>query len=292
MHKDAVRHFVNDLSGKVHLAPSGNKDIDAVISGKATLLGKGDDGIAFKVKGKVVKVSTTVPYQPDNPGHRSPKEAQEMLKGQVEMGNRLADLGIEGIQRSEYVEHGDKGFQIKPFVEIPDKLTRAQLDTLQRTVLDMHKHGYALHDDVQAGVHKGKLVMFDVGKAGPIRSSDRIYGDERVDIDNLQHLYREHGEVFVPLGETPGEEMVRGLVDGEYDAHRGKRFFGRVVERTWETLAKEAKATLSGQELTDRLDDIPNDFILWLLHVEDLVEDGKYKPKPGGPLAEWIKERE
>ena len=118
MPRASVKHFVNDLEGRVQLRPSKRPEIDALIRGTAQLLGKGDDGVAFRVGDKVVKMSTTVPYQPENPGHRSPAEAIERLRKQTLIHNAIVDrLGTSGcLERAEFVRHGDKGFQIKPYV--------------------------------------------------------------------------------------------------------------------------------------------------------------------------------
>lgn len=257
MPKESVKHFVNDLAGKVDLPKSGRADIDAVIEGKAEALGKGDDGIAFKVGDKVVKVSTTVPYQPENPGHRTPKQAIEMLKKQVEAGNKLSD--IAGIQRSEFVEHGDKGFQIKEWVKIPEKFTRDQLDQIQKIVIEVHKRGYAVKDDIQAGLDKkGKPVLFDIGKAGKQSDATGIYSDIEVDMDNLATLYREHGERIVRFDVDKAtqqwqhfESMLK-LYLKKNDFKMAHRKLDKVVARRIE----DAKATLKGEELKDKLSDI------------------------------------
>ncbi|MDQ3170801.1 MAG: hypothetical protein M3Q55_11740, partial [Acidobacteriota bacterium] len=190
MPASSLKHFLNDLRGHVDLPESKNKAINAVVTGKARLLGKGDDGIAFHVGDQVVKVSTTVPFQPFNQGHRSPEDAVSMLRGQVEVGNTLADAGVPGIQRSEFVQHGDKGFQIKPFVEIPDKLTKEHLDAAHASILEMHAKGYALNDDVQVGIEGDRAVLFDIGKAAAGASENQ----KRADLDNLAYLYKKNGE--------------------------------------------------------------------------------------------------
>ncbi len=209
MPKESVKHFVNDLAGKVELPKhASHAAINAVIAGKAKLLGKGDDGIAFKVGGDVVKVSTTVPFQPTNPGHRTPERAANMLKEQAELGNKLADAGVPGIQRSEYVRHGDKGFQIKPYVEIPEKLTLEHLDQAQDALIGMHDAGYVLNDQVQIGLSGGKAVLFDIGKAGPRAKDDKGQGmRSRVkdDMDRLARLYSDHGHVFKQRNLSPGD---------------------------------------------------------------------------------------
>ena len=162
MPRESVKHFVNDLSGKVAVPLRGHREIDAIAKGRAKLLGKGDDGLAFLVGSKVVKVSTTVPYQPENQGHLSPGDAIERLRRQTVMHNRLAAVAPNVVDRAEFVKHGDKGFQIKPFVEMPSKFTREQLDRLQDGLIAIHRAGYCIRDEIQAGIRNGKAIMFDV----------------------------------------------------------------------------------------------------------------------------------
>lgn len=273
MPKESLKHFLNDQAGKVELPPSGNPVIDAVTSGKAKFLGKGDDGLAFRVGDRVVKVSTTVPYQPENPGHRSPAQAIAKLREQVEVGNRLADLGVAGIQRSQFAEHGDKGFQIKPWVEIPEKFTREQLDKIQGTLIGMHKHGYALHDDVQAGLDsKGAPVMFDVGKAekrDTARDNDPIYSDIRSDMDNMRRLYEAHGEPFVRLDVDEGAQQwqrAENMIPGSPGL--AARFLKTAAAKRREI----AHATLKGKELDSQLGLI--DF-----ELKDLMYDVEHQAK-------------
>lgn len=206
MPAESLKHMKNDLAGVVDVPASKNAAIEAVRTGKAKLLGKGDDGIAFKAGDQVVKVSTTVPFQPFNHGHRSPEDAAAMLREQSKLGNELADAGVPGMQRSTFVEHGDKGFQIKPFVEIPEKLSREQLDKARASLLAMHEKGYALNDDVQVGIEPGgRVVMFDIGKAAPARG-EGIHDEKRADLDRLAHLYKKHGHE--PPAETRRMDAV------------------------------------------------------------------------------------
>ena len=261
----SLKHFQNDLAGKVDLPPSGNPDIDAVTSGKAKFLGKGDDGLAFKVGDKVVKVSTTVPAVPENPGHRTPEEAVAMLKKQVDVGNAMADAGVPGIQRSEFVQHGDKGFQIKPWVEIPEKFTREQLDAVQDSIIAMHKQGYALNDEPQAGLDaEGKPVMFDVGKAeknaGDPMSSDSHASD---DMDRLRFLYEKSGHEFVRRDYSQGQKLWDAYkkedVLGMGGRTRNRKYERHILDRAVKQLEKEARATLKGPELAKRLAKLKED---------------------------------
>ena len=293
MTKAALKHFVNDLEGRVDLPQSGNKDIDAVISGQAQFLGKGDDGLAFKVGDKVVKASTTVPYQPDNPEHRTPEQAADMLKKQVALGNKLVDLGITGVQRSEFVKHGDKGFQIKPYVDIPATFTREQLDDVQDTLIAIHKAGYAVHDDIQAGIGAdGKPVMFDVGKAGKIpEGEDRegIYGSVTSDMSNLKRLYEKSGQEFVRRDYSAGQKAV-DRVQQNYEKWMASNpgMAARHTEQALNTRAKELKATLKGKELDQALDDL--DLDLWAARME--LGDKGFPLPTFGPAEERAKSKE
>ncbi|MFA4944462.1 MAG: hypothetical protein WC789_07150 [Lentisphaeria bacterium] len=263
MPKASVRQFVNDLAGKVEGPPSGNAEIDAVLKGKGKLLGKGDDGLAFKVGDKVVKVSTTVPYQPDNPGHRSPEGATDMLRQQVEVGNHLASLGIPGIMRSEFVAHAGKGFQIRDHVSIPEKLTATQLDKVQDTLLAMHKHGFALRDAVQVGLNaKGEPVLYDTGKAAPIEGAHTgIFSEVEGDMANLRRLYQDHGVDFVRKDKNEGEArwdfLRRQLLKPE--SPKAKARLKGKIDEALEMRRAHARATLKGSELESLLDDIKMD---------------------------------
>lgn len=259
--RESLNHLVNDLRGVVDV-PKGHAHpgIAAVARGDAKMLGKGDDGVAFKHGDVVVKVSTTVPYQPFNQGHRTPKEAADMLKAQVDVGNHLADLGLP-VVRSEFIRHGDKGFQIKPYVEIPPKLSREQLDEVQAALHAMHDKGYAMNDDIQAGELNGKMMFFDVGKAAPAKGEGQ-QSDKSRDIDRLRMLYQQNGQRFVnsrdPVGKrmwNDAENAIRGLRQGKGSVESVKRN----VERAADARRKDAHASLSGKELAAELEDIDMD---------------------------------
>ncbi len=258
MPKTSVKHFVNDLAGRVDVPPkSGNAAIDAVSSGKAEFLGKGDDGLAFRVGGKVVKVSTTVPFQPDNPGHRTPEGAIKMLRGQAELGNKLAGLGVKGIQRSEFVVHGDKGFQIKPWVEIPEKFTRVQLDAIQDIVIAVHEKGYSINNSIQAGLDAGgSPVLFDVGKAGKIKVAEGMDSDVEMDMDNLHNLYREMAEPFVRRDVDEAEQLWQRVTGDIIPKALKAGRFGQAekwLKRAVDKKRDQLEATLKGGDLEKEL---------------------------------------
>lgn len=177
--RESLAHIESDLRRVVPpdmTEGSGNEAVDAVIRGEGELLGKGDDGIVWRVGDQAVKMSTVVPYQPLNRGYRTPEEAEAMLKAQTERAAELAD--IEGIVVPEFVSWGGKGFQVRPYYELPETWTDEEKRSVQRAVETMWDRGLGLRDEVQVGRGAGGPVLFDIGKAGPIRQSDRFLQDE------------------------------------------------------------------------------------------------------------------
>jgi hypothetical protein len=234
-----------------------------VLAGRATFLGKGDDGLAFKVGSKVVKVSTTVPYQPDNAGHLSPAQAIERLRKQTEVHNRIASLVGPSVQPATFVRHGDKGFQVKPYVTIPPKLSRTQLDQVQDAVIAIHRAGYVVGDEIQVGLDAaGRMVLFDLGKASPLgKEDDGYHGPATADRQHLAELYRRNGERFVRRDIDEGEVAWKNAVDIAFRSKPGAaRGFARdAVTRAAEKRRQYARASLSGAKLAMRLAEIDKD---------------------------------
>jgi hypothetical protein len=235
----SVAHFVNDLRGYVYSpSPSGDPTIDAVVRGAAEFLGKGDDGLAFRVDDPngaiVVKVSTTVPFQPFNPNHLTPREAANRLAEQQAASDALIADGVPGVLPSYFVLHGDKGFMIKPYVEIPEHLTRAQLDEVAASVEAAHKVGWVFHDDLQVGLWEGNVYHFDIGKIEYVGIGDRTdpnnwRSDARSDIESLKRLFYSNGERYLTAAEQVNpikefEELcglnVRGLAPEQRKKYR------------------------------------------------------------------------
>jgi hypothetical protein len=204
MPRVSVAHFVNDLRGLVYGPPAKDRLVSAVLAGKGELLGRGDDGVVFRVGRHTVKVSTTVPYQPFNPGHKTPREAIARMVRQHEVSEAMRRDGVPGIFPSKLVVHGDKAFLIRPFVNIPSRLTRAQLDAVARSVEIAHSKGWVFRDDLQVGEYQGRLYHFDTGKAE--RSTTREtagewQSEEASDLQRLKYLFREHGERYLTAAE-------------------------------------------------------------------------------------------
>lgn len=279
MPRESLKHFVNDLAGKVDVPKSDNPAIEAVRTGRAQLLGKGDDGIAFRVGNQVVKVSTTVPFQPENPGHRSPDEAANLLHAQVTLGNKLAKEGIP-VLPSTFVRHGDKGFQIKPYVEIPEKWSRAQLDEIQTAIHAMHSLGYSMNDEIQPGLLDGKIVFYDTGKAAKSKGSG-VYSSTERDIDRLRDLYRESGEKFVNAKEPEGTRAWQKLEDAIADVRAGRTPLmppAKLLEVAEKKRRRDIEAMFEGEERKKELG------VLEML-VEFAREDIDALKKSGGPYV-------
>lgn len=186
------KHFKNDLSGKVDLPPSDNDDIQAVIDGTAKLLGKGNSGLAFRHEDKIIKVSTTVPFQPLNQGHRTPEEAIENLRQEHKIGERLREKNVPGILPSKFYVHGDKGFLVKPYLEVPTALEAKHLDRVEKIVHRLHGAGYSLRDQIQVGLLNGEAYLMDIGDARPL-SSNSVQRKHEIedDLSNLALLRRQ-----------------------------------------------------------------------------------------------------
>lgn len=259
MHEDSVKHFINDLHGKLDVPESKDPYIEAVRAGKAELLGKGDDGIAFKVGDKVLKVSTTVPFQPMNPGHRTPEDAKNMLRQQSANAKEMIEAGIPGILPSVFVEHGDKGFELKDFIQVVKKPTKEQLDAMQDTIAAMHKHGWILGDEPQFGVDKeGRVLMFDVGKAR--KSTDKF--DRSADADRMRYLYKEHGIPFLPVGDDLQESWK--LVHDHENLRRQAKLVPKIalkrITEARDGMLREAAKKYSGKDLEEETAFINEDF--------------------------------
>lgn len=239
---ESVESMVDSLHGSVHV-PIGHAHpgINAVASGTAKFLGRGDDGVAFQHGKDVVKASTTTPYQPFNQGHLTHEQARDRLKRQVETGNMLADRGVP-VLRSEYHAHGNRGFQIKPFVEVPDKLTRAQLDEAQAGLHAMHDAGHSMNDEIQVGIHNGRVVFFDTGKAAP--STKGAWPSESDDIDRLRNLYSRNGKTFSNMRDAEGRKAWDRYLGFASDAGKtGNTLIARIwLKRATTKLIADAKS--------------------------------------------------
>jgi hypothetical protein len=149
---------------------------------------------------------------------------------------------------------------------VVDKFTRDQLDALQDCVIAIHALGYGIGDNIQAGVDaRGRPVMFDVGKAAPLPPNDARQSWPRAqdDRERLARLYRDSGQRYVrrDLSEaeqywTKTKEDVAGLWAGKPERHD---FAQSEIGEASEMRREEAHATMEGEALTKRLDQIDRD---------------------------------
>lgn len=207
-----LRHFVDDLNGVVNLpGKSGHRDVDEVLAGRGHHLGKGNESVAFMVGGKVVKVSTPVPYIPENShAYLTPQEAMARTVKSAEMQEEMRKAGIPGFQPQEIVKHGDKAFVIRDALDLPDKLSLEQLEEARASVKAMHEAGYVMKDQIQVGIGKdGKVYHFDAGYAA--KSADKY--DREDDISHLRLLYEKHGQAAKFRGFGPRQ------VEDFHEAH-------------------------------------------------------------------------
>ena len=204
--KESLSHFVSDMSGRTpdDMTPdSGNESVDAVIRGQGELLGKGDDGVVWRVGDMVVKMSTVVPYQPLN-GGRTPDQAAQQMREQSQVAEELGGQ-LPSVQVPVTVEHGDKVFQVRPYVEIPEQFTREELEYVSAQLDALHSLGFRMGDELQVGRQAdGQLVFFDIGKAAPGEKpfdEYQSYFDPREDDESaLRRFYQQHETPYAPSG--------------------------------------------------------------------------------------------
>jgi hypothetical protein len=214
---ESVDHFESDLNGRASprvievvttrgytltTSRQARDIIDAIVDGRAEMLGKGDDGVVFKVGDFVAKMSTTVPYQPMNPGHRSPAEARDRMVEQAMLANKLA-RDVPGIARREIAVVADKAFIVRPYYTIPSRLSEGQLAQVATTLGHLHSRGYVLGDldAFQVGLDDdGTVWFFDLDKLqkGKHNKSNSIWDDFVTEIRALESLYAKSGVPFVP----------------------------------------------------------------------------------------------
>lgn len=202
---ESFDNFIDDMTGKVSVpADSGVAEIDAVASGKAKHLGRGDDGSAFQVGDKVVKTSTVSPFIPTNPGHRTPQEGLNRLHDQTMTHNKLAEIlkekGVGGVEPLEWHEHGGRGFAVSNLLDTKAKLNAEQIAKVRDTVDAIHDAGYVVGDDIQVGLNKnGDPVIYDLGKARKQNGNDREKAyDLESDSSKFNKLAKQNGHEDLP----------------------------------------------------------------------------------------------
>lgn len=241
--RSAVKHLVNDMSGRIEGTPdSSSPEVNAVLRGEGEFLGRGDDGIAFRVGNKAVKASTVVPYQPMNDYYRTPKDAITRFREQIAVHNGLAYDGVPGVMPVQYLEHGDKAYAIQPFLDTKSTLTPEQLSAVKQSVEEMHKRGITVNDQIQVGVGRdGTVYHYDLGKASKAPTPQRLLDRIDDDHDQLKRLYQQHGQKYRRFTAEEAESMWRKLEDPALVAQLAREPGG---DAQWEALFSHAgKAT-------------------------------------------------
>lgn len=280
MPRASAPHFFNDLAGSLagHTPTSGNPHVDGVIRENGEWLGKGNDGIVFGHGDHVVKVSTTVPYQPFNPGHRTPEEAAEHLRLEAHAHQRLQ--GIPHVPAVSAHEHEGRTWLVKPHLNEVGQLSPGEAGSVRDAVRAMHARGWVLGDTVQLGRdHKGDVQFMDLGQAHPMKGDHERERDE----ERLEELYREHGHAYYPVGDQlrRAEGARRMMVNAALkrgDLARAEHYHGE-----WKEHARRRGAELATGD----------DFDAWMKH-EDAVDDinrrmQALRTSAAAPLAKGVR---
>lgn len=243
--EEAFGHFRDDLELRVGWeATSSDPAVNALARGEGTYLGKGNDGIVFRVGDEAVKVSTLVPYIPLNfRPEMTVDESIDRLEQQTALSGQMLAAGVPGILPARFVRHGRKGFAIRPYVEIADRLSRDELDLIQTGVLAMHDRGFVLCDRLQVGRRDSRLFIFDTGSARTLEGLSLMSRHDCVDMDifHLGLFYEQHGCRFVALG-------GRALEDS-WQRHVRLRPSARLLCDAWARRRELAHATWAAATL-------------------------------------------
>lgn len=205
--ESSLDHFIADLNGYMSpkVAAIGRSDhpaVDAVIRGKAERLGKGNDGVAYRVGDLVVKMSTTVPFQPFNSGHRTPAEAAKLLAATARMTQKLHDEGVPCVPWVDLAVVGDKAFEIKPMYRVGTKLNPDQVRRVCAGVAALHDRGLIMADSIQVGLDEhGNPWFYDLGSIRKgTKSKTAVYDDFEHEINEVRRFYKDNECPFIPTG--------------------------------------------------------------------------------------------
>lgn len=187
-----TRHL-DELAGCVCSPPSGDLVVDTVLQGEGELLGRGNDGLVFRVFDHTVKVSTVTPYHPKNLyAYRTPEQAVTRLKEQADLYKTLKRAGVAGFLPCRTVQTQDYLFVVKPFLEVPKVLSLSVLGQVQHTLSELHRRGYALADTLQFGLRDGRPFWYDTGNLKA--NADWCVQDS--DALSLKRLHEQNGYPF------------------------------------------------------------------------------------------------
>lgn len=211
VHEKSVNRVIDELHGRLTHKPTTASDtVNKVLSGNGKYLGKGHEAMVFDAgDGNVVKAAVLVPFHWNN-GVRPSADANKIVHDSVNAGNELIKKGVPGILPQKAIDHEGRAFSVMPKVDTDAKITDKHIEALEQTLKAMHDAGYALRDEVQAGIKDGKPWIFDVGSVGKLEGSDRQKQDDK-DHDYLQlsRLADKNGVKY----KTPESRSIPGQYD-------------------------------------------------------------------------------
>jgi hypothetical protein len=235
--KDSVKHFSDDLNQITDVPehPS-NAAINTLRNGQGTFLGKGDDGLVYDTHdGNVAKVTTVVPYNLQNFRHHTHAIAD--ARRQAEINNQAYNEGHDVFLPQQFEEHGEKGFTIRPKLEIGGSLSPMQIAEYREKMQKAWDAGWRINDSVQHGVDPdGRIRVYDTGKMTKVSPSDDPQGFELDDWGQRTHarkLMSEHGH----YDEQSDSEDIRDFLDS-----------GQLKELAWYNSQHEPKDKLNPLE--------------------------------------------
>ena len=231
MHRDAVKHFADDLNQRVDVPehPS-HPGINLIRQGLAPFLGKGDDGLVFDTQdGNVSKVTTSVPF--NLAYFREHRHAIADARRQVELNNQALSDGHDLFVPQEFTEHGEKGFTTMPRLQLDQPLSREQIIEFREKMQRFTDDGWRIGDTVQTGVDdQGTIRVFDTGKLSRSEKRPEKGTFDYDPDDQLKHapsLLRKHNhyddeknDFEMRLGL---QELTWALTDEEYHKYIPKQ---------------------------------------------------------------------
>lgn len=256
---DSWEHFVYDLSGRIPPSTvraaikrrsTGHPAVDAVIAGRGEFLGKGNDGVVWRVGPYIVKGSTTVPYIPTNPGHRHPTRAAQLLVREAKLARHLVSRGVPGIIVPEVVHVGRgrslKAFLVRPYLAVPKRLTRSMADQAANTLGAMIELGYDIGDTPQVGIGPDhRAYIFDLGQARRLQRGHGVHDGATYALDAIGYMYQRSNLDYRP----PPGPVVRLLWKRwaawipKTEAERKRAFLYETAAEHIVAIADVAKAT-------------------------------------------------
>jgi hypothetical protein len=191
-----VERFMDEISGRIsHPANSGHPTLDRVLSGHGTHIGKGHESTAFDAgNGMIVKAAVLTPFHISQHGVRTPAEANKIVDDSVAVTNHLRAAGVPGILPQYGIQHDGRSFAVQKKVDTQSPLKTHHFDQLEKTIQGIHNAGYAVKDQIQAGLdHNRNAAIYDIGSAAKLEGGRYDDDDKRQDFNNLAYLAKKHG---------------------------------------------------------------------------------------------------